>query len=85
MSREKINSERMFIRDQLGSIFLNISTFPSKHANNLFIDRTQSQHPITARFALSKGKTLLSSPEPVGSSQSVAVLGKAVVIKSRKK
>lgn len=88
MSREKINSERMFIRDQLGSIFLNISTFPSKHTNNLFIDRTQSQHPITARFALSKGKTLLSSPEPLqrlGSSQSVAVLGKAVVIKSRKK
>lgn len=73
----------MLIRDQLGSVFLNISTFPSEHTNNSLMDRTQSQHPITVRSALPKGKALLSSPEPVGSSQSVAVLGKAVVIKSR--
>lgn len=71
MQREKIISEKMFIRNQLGSIFLNISTSPSKHTNNSFIDRTQSQHPITVRFALPQGRTLLSSPEPVGSSQAV--------------
>lgn len=32
---------------------MNISSFPSKHTNNLF-DRTQSQHPTAVRFALPK-------------------------------
>lgn len=80
--REKIISEKMFIGDQPGNIFLNISTFPSKHTNNSFINRTQSQHPITVRFALPKAKPCF----PLQSLWAVPSLwlGKVVVIKSRK-